>query len=97
MALKTNVRPNEVGRYEDARQIEMFTAGEDGRTEDNFIPVGDPGDTGRDHGTQGDDKTEEGSEGGVQVHEHQFLSRDDLCPKCRLFHISKNHDCMPHG
>ena len=97
MALKKNGRPNEVGRYEDSRQIEMFTAGEDGRTEDDSVSNGDVSDPGRDHGSSGDDEAEEGSEGGVQVYKHQFLSRDDLCPKCRLFHLTENHDCMPYG
>ena len=75
----TKMRPNEVGRFEHPRQIEMFTAEEDGRIEDDFILNGDGSDPRRDHGTQGIQQTQKGNKDRVQVYEHQLL----VCSFCR--------------
>ena len=54
----TKMRPNEVGRFEHPRQIEMITAEQDGRLEAASVSHADGGDPRRDHGPQGIQQTQ---------------------------------------
>ena len=86
---------NTTGRYEHPRQVEMFKKEEDGRVENDTVSDSAAGDSSGNHGAQRDEQTKKAGKGRVSPDEHKFLSKKDLCPRCGLFHISKNHDCMP--
>ena len=79
MGLTKKLRPNEVGRFEHPRQIEMFTPEQDGRTKNDSVSLSDGSDPGRDYGSQRIQQTQKGNKDRVQVHEHQLL----VCSFCQ--------------